>query len=477
VPDSPLFQAHDHGLVHTLEEQSFDAIVGYLKYTGTLDPETLALSVNIYAKIPNLPEIPLGHAEGNLANGVTVQFDNSGVGARGSVEFYKRDGDWKEMWARSKYTFLGQEYKSDFPVLRIQQDDTAPISLQAQSHGLVRIQGEVPFSKRVGPLQYTGTVDPSTLALSVDVYLQSSRTLLGRADGNLKDGVKLPLKTRHGSTGIEKTIGLVGFSVRWGNQVWGVWAKSRLLLDGERYIEDVKLFDIPWRVQAQQHTIDSAKSFDIKAWPLQYTGTLDTNTLTVSVDVYFETSYKSKKLLGHTNGNLDDEVEFTFSEEGIAEGRVLFYIRHGTTWGAMFAKSTVILDGQVHSTDGPVLNIPWPAKVQESHSKQHPISTLDIASFDTIVGPLQYTGIFDTETHTLSIDVDVLEVPDNIHLGTEEGPLRHSGGVLVEFDRLGVAAGKVLFYEKDGEIWAMARFTLYGEPYRSNVPVWVIPDN
>jgi hypothetical protein len=249
----------------------------------------------------------------------------------------------------------------------------------------------------------------------------------------------------------------------------------------EVFNENTKVLDgLQWVQQASPiHPMDSSSSFDVKAWPLQYTGTLDTNTLTVSVDIYLETSYKSKALLGHADRNLDDEVEFEFSEEGIAEGRVLFYLRHGATYGTMFAKSMVILDGGAYRNDVPVLDIPWPAQVQQSHNKQHPISTLDRTSFGAIVGPLQYTGIFDTETHTLSIDVGVLDVTftgENIHLGGEEGPLRHSGGVLVEFDKEGVAAGKVLFYEKDWKVWAMARFTLYGKPYRFNVAVWEIPE-
>jgi hypothetical protein len=259
VLGSPLFQAHDHGPVHTLEEQCFDTIVGYLKYTGTLDPETLTLSVNIYAKSPILPEIPLGYAEGNLADGVTVQFDKSGVGARGSVEFYKRDGDWKEMWARSKYTFLGQEYKSDFPVLRIQQDDTAPISLQAQSHGLIHIQGEVPFSKIVGPLQYTGTVDTITFGINVDVYLASSNTLLGHVDGNLKDGARLYLNK-------EGVTGDVIFYVREGR---AVWVLSRIKFNGEAFDENLKVLDVSqWVRQASRiHPMDSSSSFDVTSGP------------------------------------------------------------------------------------------------------------------------------------------------------------------------------------------------------------------
>jgi hypothetical protein len=114
--------------------------------------------------------------------------------------------------------------------------------------------------------------------------------------------------------------------------------------------------------------------------------------------------------------------------------------------------------------------------IRQGNNKQHHISALDRTSFNAIVGPLQYRGIFDTDTHILGVDVAVLDVPDNIYLGTEDGPLRHSGGVLVEFNRPGVATGKVLFYEKNGEIRAMARFNLYGKLYTSNVAVLEIPE-
>jgi hypothetical protein len=584
--EAPLLEAEEYGLAHTVEEQTFDIMVHYLQYVGILNPETLALSVDIHAKVPFMPAIPLGRADGNLADGVTFQFVKAELGAKGSAEFYIRDGDRKQMWAREKYTFLWQEYKWDTPVLRIQQDDTAPISLQSQSHGLAHIQGEVPFSKRVGPLGYSGTFQTSTrflivdvfgfipiigrihlghaegniddgvrvpfstrpiqgsvefsardidsdstqilssaeftmfgqeyrysspvldiansqddifaleasffevssvptldssfpsdvtigplqysdtldlvrLVLTVDVHLKSDQTLLGHAEGNVKKGVKLELKGSHDSTHV--AIGWGKFYVEGINQVW---AKSNLDLDGNVDYEDEKLFNLPWLAQTQQHAIDS-ESFDVKAWPLQYTGTLDTYTLTVSVDVYLWTFDKSRTLLGHTDGSIVDGVEFEFAKDGVAEGQVSFYIRSGRS---MWAESELLLDGRVYRDNVPVLDI-W-----QDNNEQHLISTLDMPHFNKVVGPLQYTGILDPETHILNINVDVLDVPDNLHLGTEEGPLRHNGGVLVEFDRPGVATGKVLFYEKGWEVWAMARFTLYGKLYRSNAAVWEIPE-
>jgi hypothetical protein len=458
--------------ISILETKEFDYNANPLLYTGTIDTDTLDLSVDVI-----LIEgwTLLGHGEGNMEQGVTVQFNEEGR-AQGEVRFYLMNG--LELWATWKYILDGE---TDFQTEEVFNENVEVLDVSQwvqQASPIHPMDPSSSFDVTIGPLQYTGTVDLITLAFSVDAYLESSQTLLGHADGNLKDGVKLQLKTIHESTGVDKTIGFVQFYVEWDREIW---ANSKLLLDGQRYNEDVKLFVMPLFVQTQPHTIDSSKSFDVKAWPLQYTGTLDTNTLRVSVDVYLETCYKSKTLLGHADRNLDDEVEFAFSKAGIAEGRVLFYVRNGGTWGAMFAESTVILDGGVYRNDVPVLNIPWPAQVQvqQSHNKQHPISTLDRTSFDAIVGPLQYTGIFDTKTQILSIDVDVLDVTftgENIHLGSEKSPLRHSGGVLVEFNKEGVAAGKVLFYEKDWKVWAMARFTLYGQPYRSNVAVWEIPE-
>jgi hypothetical protein len=390
IAEIPLSQAQDIGSVHTLEEQSFDTIVGCLRCTGTLDPETLALGVNIHAKIPILPEVPLGHAEGNLADGVTVQFDNSGLGARGIVEFYERDGDWKELWARSRYTFFGKEYKSDFPVLRIQQDDISQISLQSQSQGLVHIQGEVPFRK-------------------------AKYTLAGQD-----------------------------------------WSSNEYVLGiGGR--------------KGQEISILETKEFDYNAKPLLYTGTIDRDTLDLSIDIILIEGWT---LLGHGEGNIEQGMTVQFSEEGSAQGEVQFYLMNGLELWVMWK---YVLDEETYFRTGEVLNVDLLAQVQKNRNKQHPISSLGITSFDAIVAPLRYIGTFDTETHTLRIGVGVLDVPDNIHLGTEEGPLRHSGGVLVEFDKPGVATGKVLFYEKDWKVWAMARFTLYRKPYSSNVPLWEIP--
>jgi hypothetical protein len=393
IAEIPLSQAQDIGSVHILEEQSFDTIVGYLKYTGTLNPETVVLSVNIHANIPILPEIPLGHAEGNLADGVTVQFDNSGLGARGSVEFYGRHDDWKELWARSRYTFFGKEYKSDFPVLRIQQDDISQISLQSQSsQGLVHIQGEVPFRR-------------------------AKYTLAGQN-----------------------------------------WSSNEYVLGiGDRKEQEISILE--------------TKEFDYNAKPLLCTGTIDTDTLNLSIDVILIEGWA---LLGHGEGNIEQGVTVQFSEEGSAQGEVRFYLMNGLE---LWATWKYVLDGETYFRTGEVLNVDWLARVQKNRNKQHPISSLGITSFDAIVAPLQYIGTFDTETHTLRIGVDVLDIPDNIHLGTEEGPLRHSGGVLVEFDKPGVATGKVLFYERAGQVWAMARFTLYRKTYSSNVPLWEIPDN
>ena len=286
---------------------------------------------------------------------------------KGSVEFYERDGDWKEMWARAEYTFLEKEYKSDFPVLRIQQDDISQIPFRTQDHGLAYIQGDVPFRRakytlagqdwssntpavgipipkqqeisllnrkellfRAGPqIRCMSTLDTATLELSIDVFLvlveKGDGPLLGHGDGDMKEEVTVQFSEDGPAQGE------VRFYLRNGFELWATW---EYVLDGETYRDTELVFHFH-NGEEGYYQSPQTREFDVTPSQLRYTDTFNIGSFSISVD-----------------GRIIDGVRFESKKDGALECKVVFYCKN---LRAIWAESRALLNGRDFRNNVPVL--------------------------------------------------------------------------------------------------------------------------